>query len=146
GAAYGHLVVDVELTKLAEGFVIGLDGGVRRLESKRHGFGGERLSVQRSGRNQLALCAGIAPANREGRPFHSGAYIHGGKCIHGGGGIHGGVGGGARRADSSPKLPESISPKAEPKGAPMVRRGRLPPRVLCPGGILSKAEVLCIRD
>ncbi len=33
GAADGHFMIDVELAELAESFVVGLDGGVRRLES-----------------------------------------------------------------------------------------------------------------
>ena len=32
GAAHGHFVIEVQLAELAEGFVVGLDGGVRRLQ------------------------------------------------------------------------------------------------------------------
>lgn len=36
GAADGAFVVDVELAELMEGFVVGLDGGVVRLELQGH--------------------------------------------------------------------------------------------------------------
>jgi len=46
GAADGTLVVEMKLAMLVEGFVVGLDGGVVRLEAQRHRGRG---SLQRIG-------------------------------------------------------------------------------------------------
>jgi len=54
GAADRALVVNVELTELAESLVVGLDGGVRRLERERHTSGGEGTVY--NGMGALRVC------------------------------------------------------------------------------------------